>query len=202
MSLLSPLYTEKQTTGLHRGPEAAADRDWSYETWDPGELVGRPGHLSILTSAGQRQPCDRQASCRRPPEATELRRPSAHCRSAGYYSCPGPYNQWLPPWGQPLGREKKYSLYWEIFTCQMPDGASTRTISLNPLTATPGETLPPPSCRRRGWAQDGSVGRGAYSSGSGPLLSIHATEQGPGHRLQPKPALPTHSCVVYAMFTL
>ena len=55
--------------------------------------AGRPGHLSILASAGQRQPCDQQANCRRPPEATELRRPSAHCPSAGYYSCPGLYNQ-------------------------------------------------------------------------------------------------------------
>ena len=79
MSLLSLLYTEKWTRA-HTEPQrqvqtaAGVMRRRMQVRPQPGR------HLSILASAGQRQPCDRQASFRRLPEATELHRPSAHRR--------------------------------------------------------------------------------------------------------------------------
>lgn len=82
MSLLPLLYTEKWTqarTEPQRQVQTGAGVMRHGMQVRPSR-VGRPGHLSILSSAGQRQPCDQQANFRRLPEATELRRPSAYCR--------------------------------------------------------------------------------------------------------------------------
>lgn len=77
----------------------------------------------------------------------------------------------------------------------MPGGASTHYLMKSSYSSAQRNAVTPVLQKMSmspGWLN----GQVTCSSGAGPLLSISPMEQGPGHRLQLKPALPTHSCVV------
>lgn len=97
--LYYPYFTQRNGHRLAQSPRAGADWGWSYETWDASETPAGWADRAICPSSPQQDRGSLVTS--RPTSGGSQRRQSYagllhttdHCRSAGYYSCPGLHNQ-------------------------------------------------------------------------------------------------------------